>query len=65
MKNVCIFCGSSSGNNPKWLNYASELSNELASKNYNLVYGGASIGLMGKLADNFLKNHINSGRFKY
>ncbi len=46
-----VFCGSSSGARPEYLNAAEELGRLLASHGVGLVYGGASVGLMGALAD--------------
>jgi uncharacterized protein (TIGR00730 family) len=54
MKRLCVFCGSSSGTNPKYLSLASELGEKMAQRQIGLVYGGASIGLMGKVADEVL-----------
>lgn len=49
-KSICVFCGSSSGNKTVYLEVARELGNELVQRNVDLVYGGGSIGLMGKIA---------------
>jgi hypothetical protein len=54
--NVCIFCGSSSGNNPIYSKAASQLGKALAKSNCTLVYGGGNIGLMGILADEVVAN---------
>src|ERR1035441_6583427 len=54
MKAVCVYCGSSPGNNPVYLEQAKELGEELASRDLALIYGGSKIGLMGKLADTVL-----------
>ncbi|MGD8331374.1 MAG: TIGR00730 family Rossman fold protein [Acidobacteriota bacterium] len=51
MKNICVFCGSNSGNLPEFAEGARALGETLARRGYGLVYGGASIGLMGALAD--------------
>ena len=48
---VCVFCGSSAGNRPVYLEAARELGRLLAERGIGLVYGGASVGLMGELAD--------------
>jgi uncharacterized protein (TIGR00730 family) len=53
-KSICVFAGSSSGNDPALLESASELGRELVSRDYGLVYGGAHVGLMGRLADTVL-----------
>ena len=47
---VVVFCGSSEGDDPKILESAVELGRTLALRNITLVYGGAKIGVMGKVA---------------
>jgi uncharacterized protein (TIGR00730 family) len=54
MKRVLVFCGSSPGRVPDYAAAASELGRELASRRLEVVYGGASVGLMGALADSTL-----------
>jgi uncharacterized protein (TIGR00730 family) len=54
MKRVCVFCGSSPGANPTYLASARALGSELAQRGLGLVYGGASVGLMGAVADGAL-----------
>lgn len=51
MKNVCVFCGSSNGVRPEYLVMARALGETLARRSLGLVYGGASVGLMGAVAD--------------
>lgn len=48
---VAVYCGSRTGNNPVYEAAARELGAALADNNMGLVYGGASIGLMGAVAD--------------
>jgi hypothetical protein len=55
MKRVCIFCGSSTGNRPVYLETARETGKVLARKRIGLVYGGGRRGLMGALADSVLE----------
>lgn len=47
---ICVFCGSSTGRNPKYLAAAEALGRAMAKSNIRLVYGGGSIGLMGAVA---------------
>jgi len=54
MKKICVFCGSSNGNSSIYLEAAQQLGNELVKNGYGLVYGGASVGLMGAVADSVL-----------
>lgn len=56
MKSICVFCGSNKGNNPLYSISAHKLGSLLASLNISLVYGGASVGLMGDIADVMIKN---------
>ena len=56
MKNLCIFCGSASGRGEKYLELGTRLGELLAKNQIGLVYGGASIGLMGAIADSVLNN---------
>lgn len=50
IKNVCVYCGSSPGNDPVYLEAAQAFGRILADENIGLVYGGGGIGLMGALA---------------
>ncbi len=51
MKSVCVFCGSSFGGNEVYRRAAAETGKVIAESGYRLVYGGASVGLMGAVAD--------------
>jgi len=48
---LCVFCGSKPGDNPAYAEAAAELGRKLAEQKIGLVYGGASVGLMGAIAD--------------
>lgn len=50
MKRVCVFCGSKPGAREAYREAARELGHALVERGYGLVYGGASVGLMGTLA---------------
>jgi uncharacterized protein (TIGR00730 family) len=54
MKSVCVFCGSSPGAIPEYLDAASALGQVMAARGITLVYGGASVGVMGAVADSAL-----------
>ncbi|MFD1409950.1 TIGR00730 family Rossman fold protein [Kroppenstedtia eburnea] len=54
MKNICVFCGSSPGSNPIYMEGAKQLGISLAEAGLTLVYGGARVGLMGAVADSIL-----------
>lgn len=51
MKSVCVFCGSSMGTQPAYVEGARRLGTLLAERNLSLVYGGSATGLMRVLAD--------------
>lgn len=51
MRRICVFCGSSPGRHPEYREAAARLGRHLAHEGKGLVYGGASIGLMGAVAD--------------
>jgi hypothetical protein len=53
-KRLCIFCGSSHGGNPVYVEAAKNAGAELARRGIGLVYGGGNVGLMGVLADSVL-----------
>jgi hypothetical protein len=51
IENICVFCGSSVGNLDDYAAAARQLGCTLAEGGYTVVYGGASVGLMGQVAD--------------
>jgi hypothetical protein len=51
MRRVCVFCGSSPGRRGVYAEAARRLGRTLAGRGIGLVYGGASVGLMGAVAD--------------
>jgi len=55
MKKICVFCGSSSGNDPIYEEYARNMAVAIRNNNQSLVYGGGSVGLMGIIADELLR----------
>ncbi len=55
MQHVCVFCGSSPGNRPVYLDAAHQTGMALVQRGIGLVYGGAQIGLMGRIADSVLE----------
>lgn len=46
-KSLALYCGSSEGNNPNFIELAKEFGRRCAQRNLTLYYGGACIGLMG------------------
>ena len=51
MKSICVFCGSSSGTDPAFLDEAIRCGTLIAQAGLTLVYGGGKVGLMGAVAD--------------
>ncbi|NJL13954.1 MAG: TIGR00730 family Rossman fold protein [Microscillaceae bacterium] len=51
MKSVCVFCGSREGDLPQYAEAATALGREIGQRGLRLVYGGAKVGLMGRVAD--------------
>ncbi len=51
MNRISIFCGSSAGNRPEYVQCARGIGAMLADRGIGLVYGGANVGLMGEVAD--------------
>jgi uncharacterized protein (TIGR00730 family) len=56
IKNVCVYCGSGPGTNPRFVESAIALGKSLAENGVGLVYGGGSIGLMGAVASAVLEH---------
>jgi uncharacterized protein (TIGR00730 family) len=50
VKAICVFCGSSPGGDPAYLDQAQALGRRLAMEGVTVVYGGAKVGTMGALA---------------
>lgn len=55
IKSICVYCGSSLGRAEAYRDGATALAEALVRRDMRLVYGGASIGLMGTLADRMLQ----------
>lgn len=53
-KRVCVYCGSTKGQNPAYARQAKTLGQELADNHYGIVYGGGSVGLMNEVANGVL-----------
>ena len=51
MRSICVFCGSSPGNHPEYLQVARDTGRLIAQRQLTLVYGGGKVGLMGAVAD--------------
>ncbi|AKE59876.1 TIGR00730 family Rossman fold protein [Citrobacter farmeri] len=56
MKSIGIFCGSSEGHSPVYMQAAREAGTFLAQAGLGIVYGGGRVGLMGAVADSALQH---------
>jgi uncharacterized protein (TIGR00730 family) len=50
VRSVCVYCGSSESTKPEYHDLATRLGAALAARGLRMVYGGGSIGLMGRCA---------------
>jgi uncharacterized protein (TIGR00730 family) len=55
MKRICVNCGSSAGFRPAYVEAAETLGNEIVHSGFELVFGGAEVGLMGIVANAVIK----------
>ncbi len=55
IKSTCVYCGSSPGRLEAYSIAARTLAKALVDRNIKLVYGGASVGIMGMVADTILQ----------
>ncbi|MGE5538956.1 MAG: TIGR00730 family Rossman fold protein [Gemmatimonas sp.] len=51
VRSVCVYCGASVGNDPRFAEGARRLGTLLARQGITLVFGGGRVGLMGAVAD--------------
>ncbi|NOU98762.1 LOG family protein [Paenibacillus planticolens] len=51
MKTIAVFCGSGTGNDAVYMEEARNLGKAIAAQGWALVYGGATVGCMGAVAD--------------
>ena len=56
VNNICVYCGSGDGRDPAYVEAAVTLGAAMAKAGVGLVYGGGSLGLMGKVARAVLDN---------
>jgi len=59
IQRIAVFCGSNTGASPKYSYAASKLAKSMIKKNIELIYGGATVGLMKILADEYLSADMN------
>ena len=54
MESICVFAGSASGSKSSYSENAQLLGAEIARRNFSMIYGGGSNGLMGVVANSAL-----------
>ncbi|AFH95024.1 TPA: TIGR00730 family Rossman fold protein [Providencia stuartii] len=54
INSIAVYCGSSMGANEVYKQQAIKFAEEMVKRNITLVYGGASVGIMGTVADTIL-----------
>jgi uncharacterized protein (TIGR00730 family) len=52
---ICVFCASAAGAHPQYIQAATDLGRLIAERGHGLVYGGATVGAMGAVADAALR----------
>jgi len=50
IRNICVYCGSGPGTDPRFIRDATALGSIMAANGIGLVYGGGSVGLMGAIS---------------
>ena len=55
LKSLCVYCGSSPGLRPAYMETAESFGRLIATEGITLVYGGGNVGLMGAVADSVLE----------
>jgi uncharacterized protein (TIGR00730 family) len=55
---ICVYCGSNPGKLEQYIRSAQQLGNAMARRGIGLVYGGASVGVMGAIADAVLDQGV-------
>ncbi len=53
---IGVFCGSNTGNDSVYAEFAVQLAEVIINAGMSLVYGGANVGLMGVIANHVIKN---------
>lgn len=57
IKNICVFCSSSDALEQKFYLEAEKLAALFLKENYQLIYGGARVGMMGSMARSIIEGH--------
>ncbi|MDH5561552.1 MAG: TIGR00730 family Rossman fold protein [Deltaproteobacteria bacterium] len=53
-RSICVFCASSLGEDPLFLELAKKIGRQIAQRGDHLIYGGGAVGLMGVMANSCL-----------
>lgn len=56
MRRICVFCGSSKGQDTLYTQAAQKMGRALVQRNLGMVYGAGNVGLMGVIADEMLSH---------
>ena len=59
MKNICLFCGSNSGNDGIYVTATQAMVRAIGDAGSGIVFGGGNIGLMGVVAEAALASGVN------
>jgi uncharacterized protein (TIGR00730 family) len=51
MYNVCVFCGTATGTDPRYVEAARDIARLLAQRGCRIIFGGGKVGLMGVVAE--------------
>jgi len=57
IKRLAVFCGSSPGARPAYVNAARDFGRLLSERGIGVVYGGSNVGVMAALANEVLDNN--------
>lgn len=55
MKSICVYCGSNFNGDPILRKAIEDLAQTMATQNITLIFGGGSVGVMGVMANEILK----------
>jgi uncharacterized protein (TIGR00730 family) len=56
IKRICVFCSSSDALNKEFYNEADTLAGMMLEESFELIYGGARVGMMGRIARRMSEN---------
>ena len=56
MKSICVYCGSTPGDDPAFIKAAQDIGEVAAKSGWRVVYGGGKMGLMGATARSAYEN---------